>query len=58
MAQTSANISGSPALTKISEVIEQLGKEDIFIIDAGDLPKNKPSIIIDLTDNKTKILRP
>ncbi|MFA6190539.1 MAG: L-threonylcarbamoyladenylate synthase [Candidatus Staskawiczbacteria bacterium] len=57
IAQTSANISGKPATTKIKEVLKQLGKENILIIDAGDLIKNKPSAIIDLTGAKNKIIR-
>lgn len=57
LAQTSANISGNPAATKIKEVLKQFKDEDILIVDAGDLPKSEPSTIIDLTSNKTKILR-
>ena len=56
LAQTSANISGMPALVKIDDIIEQFGKSDILIIDAGNLKKSKPSKIIDLTNNN-KILR-
>lgn len=60
LAQTSANISGSPATTKVKEVLELFNGRNIqpdFVVDAGDLPKNKPSIIIDITSNKIKILR-
>ena len=56
LAQTSVNISGSLPLTKISDIMEQFGKRDILIIDAGNLKKVKPSKIIDLTNNN-KILR-
>lgn len=71
LAQTSANISGKPASTKIEEALKQFqfekpvlvisdrllrGQVD-FIIDAGDLPKRKPSIIIDLLKAKIKVLR-
>lgn len=71
LAQTSVNISGKPALTKISEIMEQfqprkplrrtsdrLHNEQVdLIIDGGDLLKSKPSKIIDLTGNKKKTLR-
>lgn len=63
LAQTSVNISGQPALTKIKDILDLLKNcatsevAQILIIDGGDLPKSKPSAIIDLTKNKTKILR-
>jgi len=57
LAQTSANISGRPATTKIADVLEQFNNTDVIIIDAGNLPENKPSKIIDLTQNEEKILR-
>ena len=57
---TSANISGGPVSTNIKEVIKQFkGRKyqpDLFI-DAGDLPKNKPSKVIDLTIWPPKTLR-
>jgi L-threonylcarbamoyladenylate synthase len=57
LAQTSANISGQPALAKISDIVKQFDKSDILIIDGGDLKKSKPSKIIDLTRDNIKILR-
>jgi L-threonylcarbamoyladenylate synthase len=61
LVQTSVNISGQPTLTKISDMISQFGGMSdippILIIDSGDLPKSKPSTIIDLTKSKTKIVR-
>jgi len=57
IAQTSANISGQPALTKVREILEQLENKDILIIDSGDLPERSPSTIIDLTQNKDNIIR-
>lgn len=59
LAQTSVNISGQPALTKITDIIEKFGGSDlpILLIDAGNLPKSNSSTIIDLTNNKAKILR-
>lgn len=60
LAQTSANISGRPATTKMKEVLNQFAKKQArpnLVINAGDLPKAKPSKIIDLTGEKTKVLR-
>lgn len=60
LAQTSANISGKPASTKIKEVLTQFAKNKIkpdLIIDVGNLPKNRPSKVIDLTKNRKKVLR-
>lgn len=59
LAQTSVNISGQSPLIKIKDIIEKFGMSDtpIFIIDAGDLKKAKPSTIIDLTKKNIKITR-
>ncbi len=59
LAQTSVNISGQPPLTKIKDILEYIAVSDtaMLIVDGGDLPKSKPSSIMDLTKNKTKILR-
>jgi L-threonylcarbamoyladenylate synthase len=57
LAQTSVNISGKPVLSKIEEIKNTFSKKDILIIDAGNLPKRKPSMIIDLIKDKVKILR-
>jgi L-threonylcarbamoyladenylate synthase len=60
LAQTSANISGVSATTKIKEVIKKFERQSIqpdIIIDAGDLVENNPSTIIDLTDNNIKVIR-
>ena len=57
---TSANISGQPASTKIKEILKQFKNQKPqpdLIIDAGNLPKSKPSIIVDLTTLPIKILR-
>ncbi|MFH0835713.1 MAG: L-threonylcarbamoyladenylate synthase [Candidatus Micrarchaeota archaeon] len=55
---TSANISKTQEpLFNIGEVIETFkGKADL-IIDAGDLPKNMPSTVIDMRENPPKVLR-
>ena len=59
LAQTSVNISGQPVLTKISAIIKIIARSEraMLIIDEGDLPKNAPSTIIDLTGNNIKIIR-
>jgi L-threonylcarbamoyladenylate synthase len=57
LAQTSVNISGQPVLKNIKEIINQFGDKVDLIIDEGNLPKRKPSKIIDLTEKKQKILR-
>jgi len=60
IAQTSANISGKPAVVKIKEVFDQFKSIDVkpdLMIDEGDLPKNKPSKVMDLTEGKIKTLR-
>lgn len=57
---TSANISGKPASTKIKEVLKQFFKNKIkadLVIDAGNLPNNKPSRVIDLTGREGRVLR-
>ena len=63
---TSANISGKPASTKIKEVLKQFknqpptkfgGGQPDLVVDAGNLPKSKPSKVLDLTNSSPKILR-
>ncbi len=57
---TSANISGKSASGEIKKVIEQFQNkknQPDLILDAGDLPKSKPSTIVDLTLLVPKILR-
>lgn len=57
---TSANISGRPASTKIKEVLKQFKNQKHqpdLVISASNLPKSKPSKVIDLTTSPYKILR-
>lgn len=57
---TSANISGSPASTKINEVLEQFEKNNIkpdLVLDAGDLKFSQASTILDLSKGKPMITR-
>lgn len=60
LAETSANISGKSASIRIKEILEQFKNQRYqpdLIFDAGNLKKNKPSAVIDLTASKTKIIR-
>ena len=57
---TSANISGKPASGNLKEVLLQFKNkkhQPDLVIDAGNLPKNKPSTVLDLTVSPPKILR-
>lgn len=58
---TSANISGKPASGNIKKVLNQFKNQKYqpdLVIDAGNLPKSKPSTVLDLTSFPPKILRP
>jgi L-threonylcarbamoyladenylate synthase len=57
VAQTSANISGKPATIKINDILKQFDKEDVIIIDNGDLAESEPSQVVDLTKNTINVLR-
>ena len=57
LVQTSVNISGSPVLKNIKEIVEQFGDKIDLIIDEGNFPKRNPSKIIDLTADRGKVLR-
>ncbi len=57
---TSANFSGSSPLISAVEVIKVFEKaypRPDLILDAGDLPNNPPSTVLDLTGSQPKILR-
>lgn len=58
---TSANISGKAPHYRIDSLLKQLSdkKKKLIdlIVDAGILPRNKPSTIVDLTNQEFKILR-
>ncbi len=60
IAQTSANVSGRPASTKIQDVLEYFRGQKYqpdLVIDAGNLKKSQSSTVIDLTVSPPKILR-
>jgi len=60
LVQTSVNASGEKPLIKIGEIIKQFKDNKInlgLIINAGNLPKKKPSRLIDLSNRGQKVLR-
>jgi len=60
LTESSANISGKPASTKIKEVLKQFKNQKYqpdLVLDVGNLPKAKPSTVIDLSVLPPKILR-
>ena len=59
LAQTSANVSGEPAMAKISDILQKFGERrfEVLVIDAGNLKKKKPSKIYDLTLARPERLR-
>ena len=57
---TSANLSGTPSLSDSKEIIAQFENRKYkpdMLLDAGVLPKSKPSKVIDITSAKHSILR-
>jgi L-threonylcarbamoyladenylate synthase len=57
---TSANVSGSKNSYTIKSALDGIGKKSNKInriIDVGELPQSKPSTIVQIKDNKIKILR-
>jgi len=57
---TSANISGKPSTTKIAEVYKYFEDQEVkpdLILNAGDLPYNVPSTVVDFSQDKPKIIR-
>ncbi len=57
---TSANFSGQPPLSSAAEVVKIFDKaypRPDLILDAGQLPNNQPSTILDLTGQQPKISR-
>ncbi len=57
---TSANIHGMPTIYSVDDFYDQFAKsnlKDIFIYNYGDLKKESPSTIVDLTCTPPKLLR-
>lgn len=60
LAQTSVNISDTPPLQRVADMVRVFGKrkwKPDLIFDAGRLPASRPSKVVDMTGEKTKILR-
>lgn len=60
LTSTSANISGDEGTGDINKIIDMFSSREVkpdLILDAGILPKSEPSVVIDLTTDKPKILR-
>jgi len=55
--QTSANLSGHPPLTSVSQIVVQLGRKVDLIVDVGRLKARKPSTVVDVSGSQPKILR-
>ncbi len=54
---TSANVSGKPSPRNAQEVMEQLGGQIDFIVDAGPTEHGMDSTIVDLTGSEPEIIR-
>jgi L-threonylcarbamoyladenylate synthase len=60
IAQTSVNISDTPPLTRVRDMVRMFGKrrwKPDLILDAGTLPPSRPSTVIDITKEKPVLLR-
>ncbi len=60
LAQTSVNISETPPLKRVKDMVRVFGKrrwKPDFIFDAGTLPPSRPSTVIDITKEKSVVLR-
>lgn len=53
----SANLSGLSDGTKINEILDEIGSDIDGIIDIGDISNSIPSTLVQVIDNKIKILR-
>ena len=58
IAAPSANVSGKPSGTNISDIIDELGDKVSVIIDEGDTKIGVESTVVRVIDNKIHILRP
>jgi L-threonylcarbamoyladenylate synthase len=57
MAVTSANLTGEPAATSITEAAAQLGAAVKVYLDGGPRTENTPSTIVDCTGDRPEVLR-
>jgi tRNA threonylcarbamoyl adenosine modification protein (Sua5/YciO/YrdC/YwlC family) len=58
IATTSANLSGEPAASNPSDVLEQFGDGLDLLLDGGALPLSAPSTVVDASAADPVILRP
>jgi len=54
---TSANISGEKEPRTVRDVVESFESKVDLIVDAGDLPSEKPSTIVDMTGSAPRLVR-
>ncbi|RJQ30910.1 MAG: threonylcarbamoyl-AMP synthase [Actinobacteria bacterium] len=57
LAATSANLSGEPPATKVSDIEEEIKKQVALVIDEGESEIKQASTVIDITSSKPKVLR-
>lgn len=57
MAVSSANISGQPPATTVVDAKQQLGNAVSTYLNGGECAMGQPSSIVDLSGNKTRLLR-
>ena len=60
LAQTSVNISDTPPLKRVKDMVRVFGRrkwKPDLIFDAGKLPSSRPSKVIDMTTEKRNIIR-
>jgi L-threonylcarbamoyladenylate synthase len=57
LATTSANKSGMPSTTNVTEVLEQIGDLVDLIIDGGESPGGVASTVVDCRNNRIEVLR-
>ena len=57
LAETSCNISGETEYNNASEIREKLGDKIDLIVDGGDVVDNVPSTVIEILDDKIKVIR-
>ena len=54
---TSANLSGSPGLTRAEDVQREFGERIDFVLDGGDAPGGVASTILDISGTEPRMLR-
>ena len=54
---TSVNVSGSPPMWKVSDILQMFGDRVDLVLDGGDLPGGVPSTVLDITVRPYTIIR-